>query len=122
VYQGRFKAIPVSADHHFLWVCRYVERNALRACLVENAEEWRWSSLRRENRDWLAEWPVPRPSDWLSEVNRPQTEEELAAFRQAMRNGLPYGNPEWRLVVMARSGFRPARHRGRPRRPSVLEK
>src|SRR5208283_1639827 len=31
---------------HFLTVCRYVERNALRAILVERAEDWRWCSLR----------------------------------------------------------------------------
>jgi putative transposase len=29
IYQGRFKAFPIEADHHFYTVCRYVERNAL---------------------------------------------------------------------------------------------
>ncbi|GMQ80089.1 MAG: hypothetical protein BMS9Abin04_030 [Planctomycetia bacterium] len=33
VYQGRFKSFPVQSDEHFLTVCRYVERNALRANL-----------------------------------------------------------------------------------------
>ena len=50
LYQGRFKSFPVQSDEHFLTVCRYVERNALRANLVERAEDWRWGSLaaRRE--------------------------------------------------------------------------
>jgi len=30
VYQGRFKAIAVQCDRHFLILCRYVERNPLR--------------------------------------------------------------------------------------------
>ena len=47
VYQGRFKAIPVQSDTHFLRLCRYVERNPLRAGLVARAEEWPWSSLRK---------------------------------------------------------------------------
>jgi hypothetical protein len=34
VYQGRFKSFPVQADEHFSTVCRYVERNALRANLA----------------------------------------------------------------------------------------
>ena len=34
VYQGRFKSFPVQEDEHFYTVCRYVERNALRAKLV----------------------------------------------------------------------------------------
>ncbi len=47
LYQGRFKSFPVQDDGHFLTVCRYVERNALRAGLVERAERWRWCSLWR---------------------------------------------------------------------------
>ena len=38
IYQGRFKSFPVESDAHFLTVARYVERNALRAELVERAE------------------------------------------------------------------------------------
>ena len=34
VYQGRYKSFPVQDDFHYLTVCRYVERNALRAKLV----------------------------------------------------------------------------------------
>ena len=49
VYQGRFKSFLVESDEYLWTVCRYVERNALRAGLCERAEEWRWSSLwRRE--------------------------------------------------------------------------
>src|SRR5947209_556299 len=35
VYQNRFKAFPVEEDDHLYTVLRYVERNALRAGLVE---------------------------------------------------------------------------------------
>jgi len=31
LYQGRFKSFPIEEDEHYLTVCRYVERNALRA-------------------------------------------------------------------------------------------
>jgi len=119
VYQGRFKAIPIGGDRHFLWVCRYVERNPVRAGLVERAEDWRWSSLRRHDDErpaWLAPWPTPRPPDWRSLVNMPQTEAELAAFRQAMRNGTPFGDEGWKQEVMELLGTTPRRPRGRPRR------
>src|SRR5438876_11287105 len=62
LYQGRFKSFPVQTDEHFLTVCRYVERNALRARLVRRAEAWRWGSLwRRESgneqqREMLSQW------------------------------------------------------------------
>ena len=44
LYQGRYKAFPVQDDDHFLTVCRYVERNPLRAGLVTRAEQLPWSS------------------------------------------------------------------------------
>ena len=47
LYQGRFKSFPVESDEHLDTVLRYVERNPLRANLVEQAQDWRWSCLSR---------------------------------------------------------------------------
>jgi len=120
VYQGRFKSIPIAQDRHFLWVCRYVERNPLRAGLVERAEEWQWSSLTRHGSErWssLAEWPIHRPADWMLQVNTPQTEAELHDFRQAMRTGEPFGDDDWKRQLEGTTQWPPRRPRGRPRRP-----
>ena len=101
LYQGRFKSFPVEADEHLATVIRYVERNALRAGLVERAEEWQWSSLwRRQQSDealsaWLSEWPIPRSSQWLRWVNQPQSEAERAAVQRSVRRGCPFGSKEW---------------------------
>jgi hypothetical protein len=43
--------VPLSrkeADEHLLTVCRYVERNALTAGVVERAEDWRWGLVVRQ--------------------------------------------------------------------------
>ena len=83
LYQGRFKSFVVQADDHLLTVCRYVERNALRANLVDRAEQWRWGSLwQRESgeltgRRLLSDWPVERPQDWVQWVNQPESATEL---------------------------------------------
>ena len=50
LYQGRFKSFPTQDDLHFLTLCRYVEANALRAGLVERAEDWPWSGLAARRR------------------------------------------------------------------------
>lgn len=92
LYQGRFKSFPVQDDDHFLTVCRYVERNALRAKLVNRAEDWRWSSLYRwssgtaAEKELLSAWPLRRNAGWLEHVNSPQTDAELAAIRHSARN------------------------------------
>ena len=39
ICQGRFKSFPVQSDKHFITVARYVERNALRANLVEHGQD-----------------------------------------------------------------------------------
>src|SRR6185437_9078805 len=46
LHQGRYKSYVIQQDGHVAEVCRYVERNALRAKLVKVAQKWRWSSLR----------------------------------------------------------------------------
>ena len=121
IYQGRYKSFPVQDDAHFLTVCRYVERNALRAGLVEAAEEWRWSSLwRREQGDadargFLSEWVVDRPRNWLRRVNQAETAAELEALRQSVARGRPFGGPEWTERTVRKLGIENTlRPRGRP--------
>ncbi len=77
LYQGRFKAFPVAGNDHYLQLCRYVERNALRARLVKKAEDWRWGSLwHRQQAEHevklLTDGPVALPETWLAVVNQPQ--------------------------------------------------
>ena len=46
VFQGRYKAILIQKERHLLEVCRYVVVNPVRARLVRNPGDWRWSSYR----------------------------------------------------------------------------
>jgi putative transposase len=119
LYQGRFKAFPVETDAHYLTVCRYVERNALRANLVARAEEWKWSSLnaRVSGREGLtlSPWPVAMPGDWLNWVNEPQTDAEVQQVRSRIRTGRPLGSPEWERRAAERLGIDlTPKPRGRP--------
>ncbi len=121
VYQGRFKSFPVQTDGHLLAVCRYVERNALRAGLVERAEHWPWSSLtRRERGDpeaLLCTWPVGFPGDWMQVVNETEAQRELDALRVCATRGRPFGTDAWSQRTVKRLGLEHTlRPRGRPRR------
>jgi putative transposase len=128
LYQSRFKSFPIQQDEHFLSVCRYVERNPLRAKKVERAQDWRWSSLwaraagpKAALHKLLADWPVERPRDWTARVNRPQDSKELAALRLARDRGRPYGDAAWSARTAARLGIQSAlRLIGRPPKTTVL--
>ena len=126
LYQGRFKSFPIEDDDHFYTVARYVERNPVRAGLVTQAQDWRWSGLWRyesggpKARALLARWPVPRPRDWLTRVNTPVSDAELAAVRHAVQRGCPFGNPQWQAATAQRLGLQTTlRPRGRPPKAPV---
>jgi putative transposase len=121
VYQGRFKSFPVQTDEHFLTVARYVERNALRAKLTDNAEDWQWSSLWRHGQtdpkltSWLSDWPMERPRNWTTSVNRPHTASELESLRVSAQRGRPFGDEGWVRRMAKRFGMESTlRPRGRP--------
>jgi putative transposase len=121
LYQGRFKSFPVQEDGHFLTLCRYVERNALRANLVASADQWRWNSLwRRVNMSQtvrLADWPVGPGRNWLPYVNQAEREAELKALRHSARCGTPFGETIGRQATAKRLGLESTfRAPGRPRR------
>jgi putative transposase len=101
VYQQRYKSFPIQDDDHFLCVCRYVERNALRAKLVQRAEDWRWGSLWRwlqkpePDPKLLSPWPIPRLPGWVQRVNQPLSDSELDAVRLSTQRGRPLGDERW---------------------------
>jgi putative transposase len=97
VYQGRYRAVVVEGEGQFLTVCRYVERNPLRAELVRRAEDWPWSSAGQRFRNCHAvpvhAWPILQPSDWLSRLNEPERWADVDVIRTALRTGRPEGVP-----------------------------
>lgn len=124
VYQGRFQAVPVHDEASLFRVGRYVERNPVRAGLVERIEDWKWSSAAgdRRGRVPLARWPVPRPANWQQYVNEEEPASDLDEIRTCVAFNRPIG-PETITLAgpakgVARAGgdFRPAVGRTRKRR------
>ncbi len=96
VWQGRFKAFPIQDDDHLRVVLRYIERNPLRAGLVERAELWPWSSLSRAvQTPALNPGPAPRGEGWDEGVNAPMTEAECLAIGESIRRDRPFGTEGW---------------------------
>ena len=120
VYQGRFKSFPVETSEYLLALCRYVERNPVRAGLVERAEEWNWSSARVSGSVPLHTWPIERPSSWLDWVNEDETTEQLSALRSSVTKGRPFGRPPWveQMVTQWNVGAT-LRGRGRPKKELI---
>jgi len=130
LYQGRFKAFPVQggwADFQYVRkICRYVERNALRANLVSSAEQWKHGALWRrlygtpEGRQSLAKWPdgaYPGDAKWLASINQSLAGPGEKALAESFRRGCPFGTVAWRATAAASLGLQHTlRPPGRPRK------
>jgi putative transposase len=120
VYQGRFKSFPVETSEYLLTVCRYVERNPVRASRVERAQQWRWSSAGTRGSVPVHEWPVERPANWLLWVNTDELEKQIEAVRRSVVKGQPYGSESWvDQMVMQWNLAATLRGRGRPKKEFV---
>ena len=87
IYQDRFRSFSVEEDEHFIALCRYIERNALRAGLVSRAENWPWGGLWKRLHSapkWLdSGWCLPLPPIGLTG----------SICRSPQRNWPRYDNP-----------------------------
>jgi putative transposase len=124
LYQGRYKSFLVQDGEYFLQLCKYIEQNALRARLVNHAEDWRWSSLWRrtygdyKKKKFLSQWPIEEPPDYVEWVNRfvgDETGGTLEQIRIAIARGKPYGDEAWASQMAGRFNLgMTIRPRGRP--------
>ena len=124
IWQGRFKAFPIQQDEHYLTVLRYVEANALRAQLVDRAQEWPFSSLAAlqhpEAYPFLAKGPLKHPTNWLSLVNRNQAPGDLDQIQTCVNRQRPFGSKHWISRVAKTLGLEyTLRPRGRPRKAKI---
>lgn len=111
-------------NEQYLWaVARYIERNPVKAGLVENSESYRWSSanahltgatdVQLSSTSWL------NPSERVaySEFVMDENDEMDEAIRKATRTGRPFGSENFvdMLEIQLHQTLRP-RRAGRPRK------
>jgi putative transposase len=128
VWQGRFKSPVVQDDVHLLVVLRYIEANPLRAGMVADPAEYRWSSFQQHGMgrddpllssfpEWneLGRTDAERRKRWRAKVRAGQDEAEITAVRQSLQSGRPFGEQQWteRMARRLNIELNP-RPRGRP--------
>src|SRR5262245_38855214 len=133
VWQGRFKSPVIQDDAHLLVVLRYIEANPLRARLVADPADYRWSSFQQHGAgrddpllsgfpEWeeLGRTEPERRKRWRAQVRAVQDESELATVRGSLRSGRPLGSPEWaeHMAERLKIDLSP-RPRGRPRKAAA---
>jgi putative transposase len=78
LWTGRFRAKPIDDENYWLTCLRYIEQNPVRAKIVMQADQYRWSSYRvhafGESIEWLASHP-------LLDALGPNPHQRQAAYR-----------------------------------------
>jgi putative transposase len=98
VFQGRYKAILVEKNSHLLELCRYVVLNPVRAGMVSQPREWKWSSYTSTAYP-AGKQPEYLRTDWVLG----QFSEKITTARQRYRNfvadGMVKHDQPWRKLV-----------------------
>lgn len=100
LWEGRYKSSPVQADKYLLACCRYVELNPLRAGMVDDPANYRWSSCPAKvgltQQPWLDLDPyylslgasdVQRAKSYAAWLRETVPELELKLIREATQRG-----------------------------------
>ncbi|WP_337243711.1 transposase [Luteimonas sp. gir] len=132
LWEGRYKACPVIGEAYLLRCLRYIERNPLRACMVDDPADHPWSSHRGNigavddpllspHPAWqgLGATDAQRHQNWRVFVTDAVDANETETVRAHLQRQRLYGPEHARQAVEARLG-RPAGpgRRGRPCRQS----
>jgi putative transposase len=109
LFQERFRSFPIQADGHLLAVVRYVERNPVRAKMVEHAEDYPWSSARyhvgRRVDRLVKSSPVRgMVKDWRRFLRNDEARTEVDTIRRHVRTGRPWGTEPWVKKLERRLG------------------
>jgi putative transposase len=119
LWEGRYKSSVVQTESYLLACMRYIELNPVRAGMVVDPGQYRWSSY-RANGLGQADARLTPHSLYLAlaahgderraayrALFRPQLDEEAAAdIREALRLGMPLGNERFAEAICARQGVR----------------
>ena len=124
LYQGRFKSFPIQGDSHYLTVLRYIEANPLAAEIVDNPDDYLWSSFAVRNGlekpFGLSDGPVEVPANWRQFVQRNIAAKDRDRIINSIDRGTPLGQDDWvkhtALALNLESTIRP---RGRPKKSEI---
>lgn len=128
LWEGRFKSSLVQAEEYLLTCMRYIELNPVRANMVNDPAQYRWTSYRHNGMGQADERITPHPlylalgkgkdsrlAEYRGLFRSELDEAALDDIRRALAQGQPLGSERFSEVMCASVGVRRAqRGLGRP--------
>ncbi|MFI4941468.1 MAG: transposase [Burkholderiales bacterium] len=135
LWEGRFKSSAIQTEEYLLLCQRYIELNPVRAGMVNDPAQYRWSSYRHnglgqdERRlthhalyESLGQDHVSRLSAYRELFRSELDDEAMADIRSALLQGQPLGSEKFKEAISSATGVRRMRlQRGRPvKKPETI--
>lgn len=124
LWEGRYKSSLVQAETYLLTCMRYIELNPVRADMVNDPGQYRWSSYRHnglgQSDSRLAEHPLytalgqdeaTRQAAYRALFRSQLDDEAIADIRLSLSQGQPLGNDRFSDAMCAAAGIRRSRKR-----------
>jgi len=124
LWECRFHSSPVDTDSYLWAVCRYIEKNPIRAKLVEKPFDYRWSSAKANTligyQDGIVE-PIWKDylslDEYVKFLNQADNEEQIKNIRTLTYKGMPIGSKSFIKNISDNLGIVFAvKQRGRPKK------
>ena len=133
LWEGRHKGSLIDSEHYLLACYRYIELNPVRANMITDPAEYRWSSYRHHAfgeqdpiiRDHalyerLGKTPAERQQAYQLLFKTHVNESQLKHIRETAQSSVPLGNERFREQIEAALGRRVGSgQRGRPRKTEM---
>ncbi len=129
LWEGRFKSSFVQAEEYLLTCMRYIELNPVRANMVNEPSQYRWSSYRHNGLGQMDERIIPhslylalgkdeieRLAEYRGLFRSELDDAAISEIRLALAQGQPLGSERFSEMTCAAVGVRRAQRKpGRPK-------
>ncbi len=123
LYERRFRSFPVQDTTKLHDIIQFVESHPLRSGIVEEPNDWPWSSVSRRGNEsatsgpMLSIPPVPLPLDWTEQLSLEMSTATLDQIKHCILRSCPYGDAGWVQKTAAKLSLESTlRPRGRPKK------
>lgn len=94
LWECRFHSSIVDKEEYLWSVCRYIERNPVRAKIVDKPLLYKWSSANKRYKNDIVEsiWDECQREEYENYLNESEKKEEIRVIRKNSYNGRPIGS------------------------------
>ncbi|MFH1246143.1 MAG: transposase [Candidatus Omnitrophota bacterium] len=94
LWECRFHSSLVDKESYLWSVCRYIERNPVRAKIVNKASQYEWSSANETHKSDIIEsiWDETQRREYIDYLNMEEDKEQIQIIRKHTYSGKPIGS------------------------------